>query len=126
MGLLGRSSFDGGWGTFAVGLLLHFLVATCIATVYYFAALKLPILIRHAIVAGLVYGMIAYLGMNYLVIPLSRVGLRPFSFRLFLPAFIGHAFLVGLPVALIARWSARLRTKLRGGTSSVPAFQEKH
>ena len=47
------------------------------------------------------------LGMNYLVIPLSRVGLRPFSFRLFLPAFIGHAFLVGLPLALIARWSAR-------------------
>jgi len=107
VGVLGRSSYDGGVRTFVFGLLLHFIVATCIAAVYYFAALKLPVLIRHAVAAGLIYGMIAYLGMNYLVIPLSRVGLRPFSFRLFLPAFIGHAFLVGLPVALIARWSAR-------------------
>jgi hypothetical protein len=107
VGLLGRSSYDGGLGTFAFGLLLHFIVSGCIATIYYFAALKLPILIRHAVVAGLGYGMIAYLGMNYLIIPLSRIGLRPFSFRLFLPAFIGHAFLVGLPVALIASWSAK-------------------
>src|SRR6185503_3329902 len=81
-GLLGRSSYDGGWATFVFGLLLHFFVATCIATVYYCAALKLPVLIRHAIIAGLIYGMIAYLGMNYLVIPISRIGLRPFSLRL--------------------------------------------
>lgn len=106
-GLLGRASYDGGTKTFLFGLLLHFIVATCIATVYYFAALKSPVLIRHAVAAGLIYGMIAYLGMNYLVIPLSRIGLRPFTLRLFLPAFIGHAVLVGLPVALIARWSAK-------------------
>jgi hypothetical protein len=109
VGVLGRASFDGGTRTFLFGLLLHFIVATCIATVYFFAALKFPVLIRHAVAAGLIYGMIAYLGMNYLVIPLSRIGLRPFSFRLFLPAFLGHAVLVGLPVALIARWSARPR-----------------
>ncbi len=107
VGVLGRSSYDGGTKTFLFGLLLHFIVATCIAAVYYLAALNLPILIRHAVPAGLIYGMIAYLGMNYVVIPLSRIGLRPFSFRLFLPAFIGHAMLVGLPVALIARRSAK-------------------
>jgi len=106
VGLLGRASYDGGTKTFLFGLLLHFIVSTCIAAVYYLAAVNLPILIRYAVPAGLVYGMVAYLGMNYVVIPLSRIGLRPFSFRLFLPAFIGHAVLVGLPVALIARWSA--------------------
>jgi hypothetical protein len=106
-GLLGRPSFEGGTKTFVLGVLLHFIVATCIAAVYYLASLKLPFLIRHAVVCGLIYGMIAYLGMNYLVIPLSAIGLRPFSFRTFLPAFIGHALLVGLPIALIARRSAR-------------------
>jgi hypothetical protein len=106
-GVLGRASFDGGTKTFVLGVLLHFIVATCIAAVYYLASLKLPFLIHHAVICGLIYGMIAYLGMNYIVIPLSAIGARPFSFRTFLPAFIGHALLVGLPIALLARRSAR-------------------
>ena len=110
-GLLGRSSFDGGVRTFAFGLLLHLVVAICIAAVFYLASLKLPILIRHAVVSGLIYGLIAYLVMNYIVIPLSKIGLRPTTLRVFLPAFIAHAFLVGLPIALLARRSARAREK---------------
>lgn len=107
-GLLGReASFAGGVKTFLLGILLHFVVATCIAAVYYVISLNLPVLIRHAVVSGLIYGMIAYLVMNYVVIPLSAIGTSPsFSLRTFLPAFIGHAFLVGLPVALLARRSA--------------------
>ena len=106
-GLLGRSSFDGGVRTFVFGLLLHLVVAICIAAVFYLASLKLPILIRHAVASGLVYGLIAYLVMNYVVIPLSRIGLRATTMRVFLPAFIAHAFLVGLPIALLARRSAQ-------------------
>lgn len=105
-GLLGKSSFEGGVQTFLLGILLHFVVAICIAAVYYLASVKLPILIRHAVVSGLVYGMIAYLVMNYVVIPLSAARSGQFSLRLFLPAFIGHALLVGLPIALLARRSA--------------------
>ncbi|SRR6266545_2668010 len=110
-GLLGRASYDGGVSTFLFGLLLHFVVATCIAAVYYAASLKLPVLIRHAVASGLIYGLIAYLVMNYVVIPLSRIGLRPTSLRVFVPAFIAHAFLVGLPIALVARRSAKARQR---------------
>jgi hypothetical protein len=106
-GLLGKASFEGGIPTFLLGILLHFIVASCIAAVYYLASLKLPVLIRHAVVCGLIYGMLAYLGMNYVVIPLSAANSGRFSLRLFLPAFIGHALLVGLPIALIARRSAK-------------------
>jgi len=106
-GLLGKASFEGGTQTFLLGILLHFIVALCIAAVYYAASLLLPVLIDHAVVSGLIYGMIAYLGMSYVIIPLSAIGSRPFSFRLFLPAFIGHALLVGLPIALLARRSAK-------------------
>ncbi|HEV2862288.1 MAG TPA: hypothetical protein VGX48_14855 [Pyrinomonadaceae bacterium] len=105
-GLLGASAFEGGVKTFLIGVLLHFVVATCIAAVYYAASLKLPVLIRRAVVCGLVYGLIAYLVMNYVVVPLSAIGWRPFSFKSFLPAFVAHAPLVGLPVALVARRSA--------------------
>lgn len=109
-GLLGKdAAFAGGERTFLLGLLLHFIVATCIAAVYYLASLSLPFLIRYAVVCGLVYGLIAYLVMNYVVIPLSAIGpsSRPFNLSNFLPAFIAHAFLVGLPVALLARRSAK-------------------
>lgn len=106
-GLLGKAAFEGGMKTFLLGLLLHFVVATCIAAVYYVASLKLPVLIRQPVMCGLIYGMLAYLGMNYVVIPLSAAGSGRFSWSAFLPAFVGHAFLVGLPIALIAWRSAR-------------------
>ena len=106
-GVLGKASFEGGVTTFLLGILLHFVVATCIAAVYYVASLKLPVLIRHAVVCGLLYGMIAHLVMNYVVIPLSAANSGRFSLRTFLPAFIGHALLVGLPIALLARRSAK-------------------
>ena len=102
-GLLGKDSFDGGTPTFLLGILLHFVVAACIAAVYFVASLKLPFLIQRAVVCGLIYGMIAYLVMNYVVVPLSNAVPGKFSLVNFIVAFIGHAFLVGLPIALITR-----------------------
>ena len=106
-GLIGKTSFEGGVPTLLLGILLHFVVASCIAAVYYAASLKFPVLINQAVVCGLIYGMIAYLGMNYVVIPLSAVGPRGFSLPIFLTGIIGHALLVGLPIGLLTRWSAK-------------------
>jgi len=107
-GLLGRRSFSGGVKTFVLGLLLHFVVATCIATVYYLASVKLPILVHHAVVSGLIYGIIAYLVMKFVVTPLSAIGPRPAPrLTILLTEMTGHAFLVGLPIALLARRSAK-------------------
>jgi hypothetical protein len=110
-GVLGRpTAYAGGVPTFLLGILLHFMVATCIATVYYLATLVLPVLIRHPVVSGLIYGMVAYFGMKYLVTPLSAIGARGTLPRLpiLVTELIGHALLVGLPVALLAHRSARL------------------
>lgn len=106
-GLLGKASFEGGFPTFLLGVALHFIVATCIAAVYYLLSLRLPVLIDHAVVCGLLYGLLAYAGMNYVIIPLSAASRSQFSLRTFIPAFIAHAFLVGLPIALLARRSAK-------------------
>lgn len=109
-GILGRSTaHEGGTKTFLLGVLLHFVVATCIAAVFYLASRMLPVLIRHAVVSGLLYGMAAYLVMNYVVVPLSAIRRSPGPIRLpiFLTEIIGHALLVGLPIALLARRSAK-------------------
>jgi hypothetical protein len=43
---------EGGVPTFLLGIVLHFVIATCIATVYYRTTLVLPVLIRHPVVSG--------------------------------------------------------------------------
>lgn len=109
-GVLGRpAAVAGGVKTFLIGILLHFIVATCIATVYYLATLIFPALIQYAVVSGLIYGVVAYFGMKYIVLPLSAIGQRGTLPRatILITEIIGHAVLVGLPVALMARRSAR-------------------
>ncbi len=53
------------------------------------------------------YGLAVYLVMNYVVLPLSATSSIRFSLGSLLGGLVGHALLVGLPVALIARRSAR-------------------
>jgi hypothetical protein len=108
-GVLGRpAAIEGGTKTFLLGLLLHFAVATSIATVFYLIARVLPFVLRYAVVSGLLYGIAAYFGMKYIVVPLSAIARRGELPRLpiFLTEVIGHAVLVGLPLALLARRSA--------------------
>jgi hypothetical protein len=109
-GLIGRTAaYEGATKTFLLGILLHFIVASCIAAVYYAGSRIFPVLLRHAVLSGLVYGMIAYLGMNYVVVPLSAIRRSPGPIKLpiFLTEIIEHALLVGLPIALLARRSAK-------------------
>jgi hypothetical protein len=108
-GLLGgEMARAGGWNTAILGICLHFLVAICIAAVYYLAARNISFLIRRPVISGLVYGVIAHVVMKYVIVPLSAIGtVAPYTLPSFLNSIIGHALLVGLPVALIASWSAK-------------------
>ncbi len=106
-GLLGREAFGGGLKTAALGLLLHFLIAFVVACVYYGASLAFPVLLRRAVACGLIYGVAVYFVMNYVVTPLSAAPQLPFAFAPFVNGVAGHALLVGLPIALVARRSQR-------------------
>lgn len=121
-GVLGRPrATAGGVPTFLLGIVLHFVVATCIATVYYVATLVLPVLLRHPIVSGLIYGVCAYFGMKYIVLPLSAIGQRGTLPRasILITELIGHAVLVGLPVALLAYRSAKANALDTSGPGST-------
>ena len=109
-GVLGReAAVAGGWNTAALGIFLHFVVAFSIAAVYFFLSRNVPLLVRRPVISGLVYGIVANYVMQFVVIPLSALGWRSSAFDLgsTLNSVVGHAFLVGLPVALIANWSAK-------------------
>lgn len=107
-GLLGREmAAAGGWNTAALGIFLHFVIAFLVASVYFLGTRLSGFLVRRPVVSGLAFGVIANFVMQHLVIPLSAAASdAPFRWGPFLNGVVGHAFLVGLPVALIARRSA--------------------
>jgi uncharacterized membrane protein YagU involved in acid resistance len=103
-GLLGAAAKEGGLATAALGLLLHFLIAFAIATVYYLASRRLGLLVRRAVICGLLYGIGVYLVMNFVVLPLSAIYFKPtYPLAVLLPGLVGHMLLIGLPIALITR-----------------------
>jgi hypothetical protein len=106
-GLLGKAAYAGGLATAALGGVLHVLIACVMAAVYWLACLRLPALYRRPWFYGIAYGAVTFLVMDYIVLPLSAA--RPGTFWpiWFADDLLSHALLVGLPIALIARWSAR-------------------
>ena len=110
-GVLGaEAARAGGWGTAGLGIFLHFGIAFGVAAVYYVASRNIPFLIRHPVVSGRIYGVIVNFVMQYAVLRLSAIGQAgPFRLWPFVNGVVGHALLVGLPVGLIAAWSARRR-----------------
>jgi hypothetical protein len=111
-GLLGRAAFQGGARAAILGICLHFFIAFTIVTTFVLASRSVPVLTRRPIVSGILYGLAAYVVMNYVVIPLSAAARGPFVLPVFINGVLIHAFGVGLPSAIFARWA---RPRAEGG-----------
>jgi uncharacterized membrane protein YagU involved in acid resistance len=104
-GVLGAPALTAGAGTAALGLLLHYVIATGWAVLFYLVSRKVGLLINHAVTSGLLYGLVVYGLMNFVVVPLSLVPARrtspPLSARALQAAIL--MVCIGLPIALIVR-----------------------
>lgn len=90
-------------GYAVAGLVVHFAIMSCMVLAYMIAAPRLPVLLRHPVIAGLAYGLLLWLIMYWVVRPL-RWPTMPLPHE---PGAIAgqlfcHLILVGLPIALIA------------------------
>ena len=119
-GLLGAAAFRGGVRTAALGLALHFVIAFGVAAAYYAASRWWRVLVRQPVVCGLAYGILVYVFMNQVVLPLSRVNFRtpPWSSVLIMVAI--HMLFVGLPAALAVSWSEKQRTRSPAAAPAIP------
>jgi hypothetical protein len=106
-GLLGRRTFHGGWHTVLLGVACHFSIAIGAAAVFYGASLVIPALWRKPWIYGPTFGVLVYLFMHYVVIPLSALPKRTVPVTLFeiVDQLFSHTVFVGLPIALMARRS---------------------
>jgi hypothetical protein len=108
-GWFGRdAAFAGGAATAAAGLAFHYFIAFTITAIFFVAASRLRWLAERPFVSGPLYGIGVYAVMNWVVIPLSRIGPRPFPpLSVFVSGLLVHMFLIGTPIALGARRSTR-------------------
>jgi len=102
-GVLGRAAFSMGHRSALLGLFFHFFIAFSASTVFFLASGRLP-LTRHPFFYGTLFGVALYCVMNYIVLPLSKIGWRPTP--PLVPLVNGVAalvFCIGIPLAFIAR-----------------------
>jgi hypothetical protein len=104
-GFFGREALSGGTPMVVYGVLFHYCIAFTWTLIFFLLYPHIPFLSRHPWIAGLSYGIAVWLIMNLLVVPLSRIGARPFHLW---PSLIGAGILIiaiGLPISLLAkRW----------------------
>lgn len=101
-GFFGKEAFEGGMGMAAMGLLFHFIIALSWTTLFFVLYDKIKVLQLNKIYVGLGYGIVVWLGMNFIVLPLSNV--PPLVYRL-VPTLIMigiHMFVIGLSISLLA------------------------
>lgn len=107
-GALGPAALQGGAGTAAAGLGFHYLIALLITAFFFAVARAIPRLVSRPVLAGAVYGLGVYGVMNYVVIPLSRIGPRPTpATPTWVTGVLVHMFFIGVPIALAAREALR-------------------
>lgn len=70
-GLLAERAYSGGTATALLGAALQEAMGLIIAAIYVTVALRIPSMSRRWLVCGLAYGVIIFLVMSYVVVPLS-------------------------------------------------------
>jgi hypothetical protein len=100
-GVLGARAFAGGLETAAFGLVLHYLIALIWTLVLFVCLGAFKALTRHLLLTGIVFGIVIWLTMNLVVLPLSHVRHAPLHLQPSIIAAIILVFCVGLPIALV-------------------------
>jgi uncharacterized membrane protein YagU involved in acid resistance len=99
------------WGAAGsiLGLIVHFTLMGIMATYYVIAARNWPTLLARPIQWGTIYGLVTYVIMNWIVVPVRFDVPLPPEPRAILSQLFAHIVLVGIPIALIATKMLRPR-----------------
>ena len=103
-GAFGKSALEGGTGMAIIGLLFHYLIAFTWVMIYFLLYPYIPFMRRYKILSGLLYGIIVWVIMNRVVIPLSQITPGPFRWDRALMNMAILMVMIGLPASLFANW----------------------
>jgi hypothetical protein len=101
-GLLGKPAFGGGINTVLMGALLHYVMMFMMVGAYYLAARRFTGLSTYPWRYGSLYGVLLYIVMNEIVLPLSAAPKTPFVMSWIVSSIVVH-WLIGVVIAHGAR-----------------------
>jgi len=84
------------------GLLMHYSIAFGWTILFYFLYSRISLLRGNKIVVGLFYGIFVWIMMNFVLVPLTQIGYRPFNLPSAAVACTIIMVCIGLPVSLLA------------------------
>src|SRR5688572_21406814 len=106
-GVLGSNTFNGGLVSAALGIVFHFGIAIFAAGIYIAASRRVDLLNRFVIPSGILYGAAVYTFMSFVVMPLTDFPRQDITDADVAGGLVAHMLLVGIPIALAARWRGR-------------------
>jgi len=106
---LGNAAFAGGLATALLGVFFHYLISCVIAGVFILSAARIPLLRRNIIVGSLLYGIAAFIVMNFIVVPLSAAPKLDGTLFGLIELIIEHALIIGLPLGIILRRNTNVK-----------------
>jgi hypothetical protein len=107
-GLLGPRAFQGGAGTYILGVFLHFFIAFSAASIYYGASRRLGFMAEHPLVCGLFFGGAVEEVMTLVVLPLCALHARgPYQLHALIVGLLVHMVVIGLPISFSVRRFAK-------------------
>ena len=108
-GLLGKAAREGGLEMAVLGASLHWFICISAAFILYFVVSRVKFLPRHWVPLAVIHGIAVLLTMNYIIVPLSRIGIVLYPLdNLHVSAF-WHIVLVGIPTAFFVSRALKIR-----------------
>jgi uncharacterized membrane protein YagU involved in acid resistance len=100
--VFGKEAFTDGVGMSVAGLIFHYVIAFSFTIFYFWIFRRLKFFSKNILLAGITYGLFVWAIMNLVVVPLTRIGTRPFNlFNASINAFI-LIICIGIPLAFVA------------------------
>ncbi|MBC7828543.1 MAG: hypothetical protein H7122_12405 [Chitinophagaceae bacterium] len=99
--VFGKQAYSGGMGMVVWGLVFHFVIALAFAAVFFVVYPVLFRIIKNRIVIGVVYGLMVWVIMSLVVVPLTKAAQFAFNLQAAIIGMLILVFMVGIPIALI-------------------------
>jgi hypothetical protein len=106
-GLVGPEAHQGGLGMVLLGASLHWFICLAAAAILYLVVRRLRWLPRNGLLLACLHGIAVLLAMNYVILPLSRIGKGIYPLATLHISAFWHILLVGVPTGFFVAWALR-------------------
>ena len=101
-GVFGLEAFTGGWLYSLYGLAFHYFIALIWTLIFFNLSRWIPVTRRYRIASGILFGIVVWLAMNFIVLPLSNTPALPFDFRSAITGGFVLIVAIGIPLGYLS------------------------